>query len=96
MVNGKGDKQRYTLLSTRLLNELRHYYRKSRPRKTYLFPTSFTKKKKQTLSYESIRSIYEKARKKAVLKRDPAFIRFATALQRIYYSGCQNNVPFQQ
>ena len=70
MVNGKGDKQRYTLLSTRLLNELRHYYRKSRP-KTYLFPTSFTKKKKQTLSYESIRSIYEKARKKAGVKKGP-------------------------
>ena len=68
MVNGKGDKQRYTLLSTRLLNELRHYYRKSRP-KTYLFPSSFKKKKCQPLSYESIRSIYEKARKKAGVKK---------------------------
>ena len=70
MVNGKGDKQRYTLLSTRLLNELRHYYRKSRP-KTYLFPSSFKKKKCQPLSYESIRSIYEKARKKAGVKKGP-------------------------
>ncbi len=70
MVNGKGDKQRYTLLSTRLLNELRHYYRKSRP-KTYLFPSSFKKKKYQPLSYESIRSIYEKARKKAGVKKGP-------------------------
>jgi integrase/recombinase XerD len=66
--NAKGRKDRYTLLSKKLLNELRHYYKKYRP-KTYLFPTTFTKKKKQTLSYESIRSIYEKAREKAGVKK---------------------------
>jgi site-specific recombinase XerD len=49
---------------------LRHYYRKYRPT-TYLFPTTFTKKKKQTLSYESIRNVYEKARKKAGVKKGP-------------------------
>ncbi len=70
MVNGKGDKQRYTLLSTRLLNELRQYYREYRP-KTYLFPSSFKKRKDKPLSYESIRSIYEKARKKAGVKKGP-------------------------
>ncbi len=64
LVNGKGDKQRYTLLSTRLLNELRQYYREYRP-KTYLFSSSFKKRKDKPLSYESFRSIYEKARKKA-------------------------------
>jgi site-specific recombinase XerD len=68
--NGKGRKDRYTLLSTRLLIELRHYYRKYRPT-TYLFPTTFTKKKKQTLSYESIRNVYEKAKKKAGVKKGP-------------------------
>ncbi len=70
LVNGKGDKQRYTLLSTRLLNELHQYYRKYRP-KTYLFPSSFMKRKDKPLSYESIRSIYEKARKKAGVKKGP-------------------------
>jgi integrase/recombinase XerD len=67
-VRGKGDKDRYTLLSKRLLVELRSYYKKYSP-KTYLFPSSFRKKKDQPLSYESIRMIYEKARKKAGVTR---------------------------
>ncbi len=66
--NGKGKKDRYTLLSKRLLVELRSYYRKYRPR-TYLFPSSFKKKKDQPLSYETIRSVYEDARKKAGVNR---------------------------
>ena len=66
--DGKGGKDRYTLLSVKLLAELRAYYRKHRP-KPYLFPSSFKKKKYQPLSYESIRSIYEKARKKAGIKK---------------------------
>jgi site-specific recombinase XerD len=65
---GKGGKDRYTLLSKKLLVELRSYYRKYRP-KTYLFPSSFKKKKDQPLSYESIRSVYEDARKKAGVKK---------------------------
>ena len=67
-VKGKGQKERYTLLSNRLLVELRSYYRKYRP-KSYLFPSSFKKKKDQPLSYETIREVYEKARKKAGIKR---------------------------
>ena len=67
-VKGKGKKDRYTLLSKRLLVELRSYYREYRP-KTYLFPSSFGKKKDQPLSYETIRSVYEDARKKADVKR---------------------------
>lgn len=65
---GKGKKDRYTLLSKRLLVELRSYYRKCRP-KTYLFPSSFKKKKDQPLSYETVRSVYEDARKKADVNR---------------------------
>jgi len=38
--NGKGRKDRYTMLSVRLLAELRDYYRECRPR-TYLFPSAF-------------------------------------------------------
>jgi len=67
-VTGKGDKDRYTLLSKRLLVELKTYYRKYRPG-IYLFPSSFSKKKDQPLSYEAIRLIYEKAREKAGVKR---------------------------
>jgi site-specific recombinase XerD len=67
-VTGKGKKERYTLLAKRLLVELRSYYREYRP-KPYLFPSSFKKKKDQPLSYEATRMIYEKARKKAGVKR---------------------------
>ncbi len=67
-VTGKGDKDRYTLLSKRLLVELKTYYRKYRPG-IYLFPSSFSKKKDQPLSYEAIRMVYEKAREKAGVKR---------------------------
>jgi integrase/recombinase XerD len=65
---GKGRKDRYTMLSVKLLAELRHYYKKYRP-KTYLFPSSFKKKEDQPLSYETVRSIYEKARKSAGVKK---------------------------
>ena len=44
--DGKGGKDRYTLLSKRLLNELRDYYKTYRP-KIYLFPSSY--KHKNTL-----------------------------------------------
>ena len=68
--NGKGSKDRYSLLSKTLLAELRNYYRKHRP-KTYLFPSSFKKNTIKTLSYEAVRCIYEKARKKAGIKKGP-------------------------
>ena len=67
-VRGKGDKDSYTLLSKRLLVELKTYYRTYRPG-IYLFPSSFSKNNNQPLSYEAIRLIYEKARKKAGVKR---------------------------
>ena len=55
------------MLSKRLLAELRRYYHTCRPQ-TYLLPSSFKKKKDQPLSYEAVRCIYEKARKKARVK----------------------------
>ena len=67
-VKGKGKKERYTLLSKKLLVELRSYYREYRP-KTYLFPSAFKKEKDQPLSYETIRTVYEDARKKAGVKK---------------------------
>jgi site-specific recombinase XerD len=67
VVDGKGRKDRYTLLSVRLLKELRHYYKKHHPQ-TYLFPSSFNKKKEEPLCYEALRNTYEKAREKAGIK----------------------------
>ena len=64
VVQGKGGKDRYTMLSTRLLEELRGYYKKYQP-KTYLFPSTFKARKDRPLSYESLRCIDEKARHKA-------------------------------
>jgi len=59
--NGKGGKDRYTLLSEKFLKELRHYYKTYRP-KHWLFPSC---RKGTPLCYESVRAIYEKAREKA-------------------------------
>ncbi len=67
VVDGKGRKDRYTMLSVKLLAELRHYYRKQRPQ-TYLFPSAFKKRQDKPLSYEAVRCIYEKARKKVGVK----------------------------
>ena len=64
-VCGKGGKQRYSLLSQKLLPELRDYYKQYRP-KVYLFPSP---KKTIPLGYEAIRAVYEKARKKAGVKK---------------------------
>jgi integrase/recombinase XerD len=65
---GKGGRQRYTILSSRLLKELRYYYKKCQPQ-TYLFPSSYKHRKNQVLTYPSVRSIYEKARKKAGIRK---------------------------
>jgi integrase/recombinase XerD len=65
VVDGKGRKDRYTLLSKKFLKELRQYYRVSRP-ESYLFPSSHTGK---ALCYETVRAIYDKARKKAGIKK---------------------------
>jgi len=67
VVDGKGRKDRYTMLSKRLLAELRHYYKTCRPT-TYLFPSSYKDSRDKPLSYEALRCIYEKARKKAGVK----------------------------
>ena len=67
VVDGKGRKDRYTMLSEKLLTELRRYYKACHPQ-NYLFPSSIKRKKGQPLPYEAVRSIYEKARKKVGVK----------------------------
>ncbi len=64
----KGGKDRYSLLAVKLLKELRAYYQTCRP-KSYLFPSSYKQKKQKPLCYESLRSIYENARKSAGVKK---------------------------
>jgi integrase/recombinase XerD len=66
--NAKGGKERYSVLSFNLLEELRHYYKTCQPG-PYLFPSSFRNHENQTLTYPAIRNIYEKARKKAGIKK---------------------------
>ena len=70
VAGGKGRKDRYTMLSAKLLGELRHYYKKCQPQ-SYLFPSSYKKSKNKPLSYESVRCTYEKARKRAGVKNGP-------------------------
>ncbi len=63
--NGKGSKERYTLLSEFLLKELREYYRNKHPEK-WLFPS------KQTggpLTTRTLYRIYENVREKAGIKK---------------------------
>ena len=67
VVDGKGSKDRYTMLSKKLLDQLRHYYRACRPKK-YLFPSNYQKNKDNPLSYEALRCIYEKSRRQAGCK----------------------------
>ena len=66
--DGKGGKDRYTLLSVKLLAEPRQYYRKYRP-EVYLFPSTYKERKNSPLAYESIRSVYEDARNRAGVKK---------------------------
>ncbi|MFZ5570476.1 MAG: tyrosine-type recombinase/integrase [Thermodesulfobacteriota bacterium] len=62
---GKGFKDRYTLLSERLLEELRNYYRAFRPR-TYLFPGS---RSDEPIDISTAGRIYRAAKKDAGITR---------------------------
>jgi len=64
---GNGGHQRYTCLSSKLLKELRRYYRICRPR-PYLFPSSYKDRLGLPLTNRAIQSIYYKACKKAGIK----------------------------
>jgi integrase/recombinase XerD len=59
--NGKGGKDRYTLLSALFLRELRHYYKAWKPGE-WIFPSPHNG---GPLCYASIRAVYEKARTNA-------------------------------
>lgn len=63
---GKGNKDRYTILSKRLLHELREYWKVYRP-KTWLFPRKDNPD--QQMSTKNAWRVYEKAKLNAGIKR---------------------------
>ncbi len=63
---GKGKKDRYTLLSETCLKQLRKYYKKYLPGK-WLFPGQ---KKSRHLTERSVQRIFKKASRKAKIKKD--------------------------
>jgi len=63
--NGKGAKERYTLLSSIFLQELREYYRINHPEK-WLFPSNQTG---EPLATRTLHRFYEATRKKAGIKK---------------------------
>ena len=62
---GKGNKDRYTILSPRLLHELRCYWQSCRPR-GYLFPTLDGKR---SMDVTTAQKLYYKAKKEAGITR---------------------------
>jgi integrase/recombinase XerD len=64
---GKGNKDRYTLLSTRLLTELRAYWKLFRPPR-WLFPG---RSLSEPMPSATARKIYDRARQRAQLQRGP-------------------------
>jgi integrase len=76
---GKGKKDRYTLLSQTLLENLRNYYQAHRPQK-WLFPGS---RPGEPIDAGSIQRVFKRAKKKPVSSSQPRFIRSGIASPRI-------------
>jgi integrase len=76
---GKGRKDRYTLLSQTLLEELRNYYKAYRPQK-WLFPGS---RPNEPIDAGSIQRVFKHAKKKPVSESLPPFIRCGIVSPRI-------------
>jgi integrase/recombinase XerD len=76
---GKGKKDRYTLLSKTLLENLRLYYKAHRPKK-WLFPGN---RPDEPIDAGSIQRVFKRAKKKPVSSSLPPFIRSAIVSPRI-------------
>jgi len=77
---GKGKKDRYTLLSSTLLSELREYWKVYRPL-DWLFPGSDMTR---PLCTTTVQKVFYCSKKKPRYTRKPRFTRFATVLQPTY------------
>jgi len=76
---GKGKKDRYTLLSNVILNKLREYYKEQKPI-NLLFPGE----NGNPICSSTIQKTFGKAKKKLKLKRKQPYTHYATALQLIF------------
>lgn len=79
---GKGKKDRYTLLSTTLLDELRRYWKLYHPQE-WLFTGRMPD---QALTVTGVQRTFVKAKKKQGSPSQYQFIRFATALLPTFWS----------
>jgi site-specific recombinase XerD len=76
---GKGNKDRYTLLSDVMLKRLREYYKEYKP--TYwLFPG----KEGKPISKSTLQKVFGRAKKKLRLKKMQPYTHFVIALPHIY------------
>jgi len=78
IVNGKGNKDRYTILSVKLLEELREYYKRERP-KEWLFPG---KNKTEPINQSTLQRAFKESKKKLKLQKLLRYIHYDTVLQR--------------
>lgn len=66
-VTGKGEKDRYTTLSPRLLQELRRYWKACRPEGPWLFPSNATGR---PLHRNSITRMFGRVKRKAEIRKE--------------------------
>lgn len=76
VVKGKGNKDRYTILSMKLLEELREYYKRERP-KDWLFPG---KNKTEPINQSTLQRAFKEAKKKQRLTKLFQYIHYGTVL----------------
>ena len=76
---GKGNKDRYTLLSDVMLKKLREYYKEYKP--TYWL---FTGKEEKPISSSTIQKVFGRAKKKQRLEKMQQYTHYAIALPHIY------------
>jgi len=80
VVKGKGNKDRYTILSLKLLEELREYYKRERP-KDWLFPG---KNKTEPINQSTLQRAFKEAKKKQRLTKLFQYIHYGTVLPHTY------------
>ena len=86
---GKGRKDRYTVLSSQLLDELREYWRMYSPQQ-WLFPGQ---KPDSHITCSSVSSVLYAAKKKPALLRSVASTRFVTASPHIFFTRGTISTP---
>jgi integrase/recombinase XerD len=83
VVNGKGNKDRYTILSLKLLEELRRYYKREKPVE-WLFPG---KDKSKPINQSTLQRVFKESKKKQRSLNLFQCIRCAIVLQRTYWKA---------